>query len=119
METQSPAVGIMQSGEWKDAKSFIVGCDCHAPEHQVHTWIEVDRDSECRDITVTFFVNTTTPFWRDGFNRVKAAWNVLWRGYDEQEHCLILREQAALNFAGAITESVKELGKAESAFKNQ
>ena len=109
MNQQTPAEGIMSLGRWNDAHSFRIECDCSNADHDVVAWIEVSRDRECKTVDVEFFVEGTTPFWQEGFSRVRAAWNMLVHGYHREQHCLILRGQAARNFAAAIETSVQEL----------
>jgi hypothetical protein len=58
---------------------------------------------------MTFYVNTTTPFWKECFSRVKTAWDILIHGYREDQHSLILNKQAALNVASTITTVIEEL----------
>jgi hypothetical protein len=109
MTTQTPAQGIMLDRDYGDSKSYTIACDCHDGNHQVHMWIELNGDKDTKDVELTFYVNTTTPFWKPGFSRVRAAWNILIHGYREDQHSLILSKQAALNVAGTINTVVKEL----------
>lgn len=97
----------MSTGRWNNAHSFRVSCDCHTPDHDVNAWIEVAQDEP--HITVTFYAELWTPV-SSWWQRVKIAWNVMVHGVHRQEHDLMLREQAARNFAAALTQSVEELG---------
>lgn len=97
------------SSEWKDATSYHIQCDCQSPDHAVNMWIEVNNDKDTRDVELTFYVETWTPFWEKAFSRIKCAWDVLVYGVNRQQHCLILNEQAALNLAKVIETKVKEL----------
>jgi hypothetical protein len=110
--TQIPAQGIMLDRDYGDgSKSYTIACDCHDGDHQVHMWIELAGEEDTKDVEMTFYVNTTTPFWKEGFSRVRAAWNILFKGYREDQHTLILNKQAALNVASTINRVVKELEK--------
>jgi len=109
MKAQQPASGIMFDADYGDSKSYTIACDCHDGDHQVHMWIELEGDKDCRDVNMTFYVNTTTPFWKPGFNRFRAAWDILVHGYREDQHTLILNKQSALNVATAITTVIEEL----------
>lgn len=109
MTTQIPAQGIMLDSVYDDSKSYTIACDCHDGNHQVHMWIELDSDQDINLVNMTFYVNTTTPFWKQGFSRVRAAWDILVHGYREDQHTLLLSKQAALNVADTITQVVKEL----------
>lgn len=104
-----PARGIMQTGDYQEAKSYQIACDCHSSDHAVHMWVEIDGDTECQDVQVGFFAKMYTPFWKQGFSRIRAAWNILVHGYQEQEHYLILNKQSAYNMIGAMEHALKEL----------
>jgi hypothetical protein len=114
LKTQKPAQGISCTGIWDDARSFRVGCECTDPDHDVNMWIEVNRDDEVRDVEVGFYVEGTSPHWAKGWNRFRAAWAILTRGYHRAEHHLLLKPQAALNMADAIKTSVETLSKTKS-----
>jgi hypothetical protein len=109
MNTQQPAQGIMLDRDYGGSKSYTIACDCHDGDHQVHMWIELNGDNDTKDVEMIFYVNTTTPFWTEGFSRIKAAWDILIKGYREDQHTLILNKQAALNVASTINQVVKEL----------
>ena len=111
MFNRSPVQGIMIDNEYEDAVSYTIACSCTEPDHQVHMWIEVDGDAECNDVNLTFYVNTTTPFWKKGFSRLKAAWDILVKGYREDQHTLILNRASALNVAHTITKTISKLDK--------
>jgi hypothetical protein len=109
MKAQQPAKGIMFDADYGKSKTYTIACDCHDGDHQVHMWIELNGDKDTKDIELTFYVNTTTPFWKPGFSRIKAAWDILFKGYREDQHSLILNKQAALNVASTITTVIEEL----------
>jgi len=112
MNAQIPTRGIMLTADYGDSKSYTIDCDCQAKEHQVNMWIDLDVDLDVDDqVKMTFHVTTTTPFWKDGFSRFKAAWDILVHGYREDQHTLLLNKQAALNVANTIIDVVKELEK--------
>ena len=111
MTTQTPAQGIMLDRDYGDSRAYTIACDCHDGDHQVHMWIELNGDEDTKDVEMTFYVNTTTPSWKPGFSRIKAAWDILFKGYREDQHSLILNKQAALNVAATINTVVKELEK--------
>lgn len=109
MKSQTPAKGIMFDADYGNSKTYTISCDCHDSDHQVHMWIEINGDEDAKDVEMTFYVNTTTPFWKEGFSRVKSAWDILIYGYREDQHTLILNKQAALNVATVITTVIEEL----------
>lgn len=106
---QIPAQGIMQISEFDNAKSFLIACECTDPTHQVDAWIEVNKELDVKQVSVTFFVKTYIPFIDGILTRVKAAWNILITGSYEQQHNLLLSKQVALNFAHTIIDTVSEM----------
>lgn len=109
MKSQTPAEGISLNRDWGDAKSYRITCDCGSPEHDVNMWIEVDGDKDVQDVQVGFYVEGWTPFWETKFSRIRAAWDILFKGYHKQEHHMILRKQAALNFAETIKQAIADV----------
>ena len=110
MKSQKPAEGIMLSNEWLGAKAYHIECDCTDPDHAVDMWIEVEGDPDLQDvISVIFYVKTTNEFWREGYSRLRAVWDILTKGVHTQSNTLLLKKQAALNLAEVIKTTVKEL----------
>lgn len=110
LKAQTPAQGISLEKDWGDARVFNVECDCSSDDHAVKMWIEVQRDQDIPDVEVSFYVTTwTREFWKDWPSRLRAVWDILVHGVHKQEHHMLLNRQAALNFATAITNTVKQL----------
>lgn len=110
LKAQTPAQGISLEKDWGDARVFNVECDCSSDDHAVKMWIEVQRDQDIPDVEVSFYVTTwTREFWKDWPARLRAVWDILVHGVHKQEHHMLLNRQAALNFATAITNTVKQL----------
>ncbi len=104
-----PIKNIMQVSDWPDSKSFRIGCECQDPNHDV--WMSVSLDKDIKDITLEFYVRTQTPFWKEGFNRFKIAWEVLIKGYYESEHHLMLDKQSSLNLVNTLKNMINRLEK--------
>jgi len=109
MKAQTPAQGISIDKDFGDAKVFNVECDCTSDDHAVKMWIEVKGDKDVHDVDVSFYVTTWTPAWGDWGKRLKAVYEILFKGVHRQEHHLLLDKQSALNFAETIKDTVKEL----------
>jgi hypothetical protein len=109
MEPTLPAQGIMTTGVYDDARSFRVACDCHDNEHDVDVWIEVETEKEVPEITVTFYRELDTPWWEQGFNRFREAWNILVHGRSRFSGALIMQAEAADNLCNAIQTSIQRL----------
>lgn len=108
---QTPAQGISLTGDYGRSKAFKVECDCGSDDHAAHMWIEVDREEDIPDVSVCFYVDTWTPHWDSWWPRLKAAYDVLFKGVHKQQHEMLLNKQAAVNFAHAILDNVKEMEK--------
>ena len=112
MNTENqPALNIMKTAEYDDAVSFRVACDCHDNAHDVDVWIEVEKDDEVHEITVTFYRELDTPWWETGFNRFREAWQILVHGRSRFSGSLIMRAEAADNLCAAIQTSIQRLQK--------
>jgi hypothetical protein len=107
MIPQTPAQGIMLDKDFGDAKVYTVACECHDPEHMVSMWIESTSDVETRDVTLTFYVNTSTKWW--SLNRFQQIWELLTMGHVKTESSIILSKQGAVNLANIITKTVEDL----------
>ena len=111
MKPQTPALNISKTGEWKDATAYKISCDCHDNNHTVDMWLEVDPDTEFKDITISFHVQTTAPFWEKGFNRFKLILQLLTTGYYKSEHYFILDEQTATTLVDVIKKDLTKFKK--------
>jgi len=108
---REPALNVMQTNRYEDAEAYRVACSCGDQDHDVTTWIEVRPESDIQEVEVTFYIHGRSPDWKAGWNRWRAAWNLLWRGYHESEHTLLLTAEAAENFAQALQQSSERLTK--------
>ena len=112
MKAQTPASGISIERDFGDARVFNVECDCGSDEHAVKMWIEVQRDRDVPDVEVSFYVTTwTKDFWKEWPARIRAVYDILFKGVHKQEHHMLLNKQSAINFAQAIKDTVEELDK--------
>lgn len=102
-KAEKPAEGILRTNDWGTSVMYQVVCDCMDTDH-MHT---VDIEADEHDVTVTVYVTTTTPFWSR--SRWREIWRILTQGYTEYEASIILKEQAAVNYAGALTSAAKDV----------
>lgn len=109
MKSQDAAEGIMLVKDYGNARNYHIECDCGSPDHAAKMWIEVDSDVETQSVEVSFYVTTWTPFWDKNFSRIRAAYEVLFKGVHRQEHHMILSKQAALNLTKALESGVNQL----------
>jgi len=109
--SKQPAMGIMQTDRYDDAEAYRVACSCGDDGHDLHAWIEVRTDADIREVETTFYVTGESPWWRPGWNRWQAAWNLLVHGRIETERTLLLTQEATENFAHALLNSAERLTK--------
>ena len=103
VKPQTPAEGILQTGDYTDAKSYHVVCDCGDPDHSHNLWIEADDTG----ITVSIYAEVKTPWW--SMNRWQQIWTLLTRGHLRQETVLTMDEQTALNYAETLKQAIKDV----------
>lgn len=109
MTPETPAQGILKHDDWGDSKWYTVTCNCTDPDH-AHT-IEVSADDD--DVTVHIYSTVKSRFWER--NRWRQIWQILCKGYAEYEVSAILKPQAAVNYAKALTSAAEDV----IVFKNQ
>lgn len=103
MKAETPAQGILKHNSWGDSVMYQVACDCTDTDH-MHT---IDVEADDHDVTVTVYVKTSTAFWSR--SRWREIWRILTHGYTEYEASIILKEQAAVNYANVLTTAVKDV----------
>lgn len=105
MRPQTPAQGILKTGDYGDAVFYYVQCDCGS-EDCSHT-VEVEADD--MHVHVHIYNNVHTKWWER--NRWRQIWQILTKGYAEMQTTIVLDEQTAINYAEALkqaTTNVKE-----------
>lgn len=144
MTPQTPAEGILKTGEWGTSKTYHITCDCTNPDCAHDIDIEAD---DYGTVTVTLYTEQKTPWWeralednhkidnevlakldrtwKDLVNgiirRVKLTWNIWVHGYVKYEGSIVLKEQVALNYGAtllAAAEDVKALNEERTSKKD-
>ena len=103
MKPQTPAEGIMKTGDWGTAKSYKVVCDCGDPDHEHKVWVEAEETG----INVTIYTTIKSPFW--SINRFKQIWQILTKGHLQTETVILMNEQEALNYAETLKSAIKDV----------
>jgi len=112
MQPEKPATGISKTQEFSDTVCYRIDCECTSHDHAVDTHIEVQRLwDDIPDISVMFYVTTYNKFPENIWNRVKQAASILFTGVNKQEHEILLKPQAALNWVKAVENSIKDFEK--------
>lgn len=109
MKAERPALGISRSESWSDAQVYNVDCSCTDPDHSLTVWIEVSQEELIPEVEVTFYVKTNFKRWHNFRERIKLAWGVLFGDGYEQHHSLLLKKQAAYNFAAALEAAIEDI----------
>lgn len=102
MDYEKPAEGILKTYEWGEAKSYRISCSCGADNHDHNVWVEADD----HDISVTIYTRSKSD-WR--INRFRKIWELLTKGYVEEEVSLSLTKQQAFNYAYTLNEAIKDV----------
>ena len=117
-----PLKGIMMLNEWPDAESYRISCDCMTPDHDIVAWIEIKELDDVQEVELTIYADTWTPFWDSGLKglwfRIKAAYNILFKGVMKMEHEMILGKEQALNVAYTLNSTVARLDQQMKGNKN-
>jgi len=103
MKAQTPAEGILKSGDWGTAKSYRIVCECGQPDHEHTVWVEVEDVG----ISVTIYADVKSPLW--SVNRWRQIWTLLTRGYLQHETTILMSEQQALNYAETLKTAVQDV----------
>jgi len=131
MKPQTPAQGIMKTGEFGDSKFYKVTCSCGQPDHDVDFCVEADDTG----VNVTTYVTAKSDYWSDALKqrydidspwlqefdwfwkgavnglvrRLKLTWSIWTQGYVKTETTIAMSEQQALNYAETLKSAIKDV----------
>ena len=131
MKAETPAEGIMKTGDYGNAKWYKVVCGCGQPDHNIDFEVEAD---EC-SISVNTYVTTKTDYWGETFKRrfdidsvwlqefdwfwkdlvngftrrVKWTWRIWTQDYIKTETTISMSEQQALNYAETLKSAIQDV----------
>ncbi len=103
MKAQSPAEGILKKNDWGDTKMYHVVCECGSDWHTHDVWVEASDIG----VDVCVYATVKSPWW--SMNRFKQLWNLMTKGYIEQETVLTMSKQTALNYAETLKVAIKDV----------
>jgi hypothetical protein len=131
MKAETPAIGIMKTGEFGDSKFYKVVCGCGQPDHDVDFEVEASNTGINVNTYVTaktnYWTETTKKrydidspwlqewdwFWKDLVNgfvrRIKLTWEIWTKGYVKTESIIAMSEQQALNYAETIKSAIQDV----------
>src|SRR6056297_4356124 len=103
MKAEKPAEGVLKTNDFGDAMFYYVHCDCGNPDDAHEIVIEAD------DAHVQVHIQYTehNKWWNK--SRWRQIWEIITKGYAEQQASLVLSEQAALNYAETLKSAVKDV----------
>lgn len=131
MKAQTPAVGIMKTGEYGDSKFYKVACSCGDPNHDINFEVEADETG----VNVNSYITAKSDywsqvvkkrydidnpwlqewdwFWKDAINglftRLKLTWTIWTKGYVKTEATMAMTEQQALNYAETLKSAIVDV----------
>lgn len=109
MKAQKPAQGILKTNDWGDSMWYHVHCEC-GNEDCAHD-VEVEADDT--GVQVHVYHVQHTKWWEK--NRWQQIWQIMTKGYAEMQTTLVMDEQTAVNYAGALTTAAGDVKKFKSA----
>lgn len=131
MKAQTPAEGILKSGEWGDTKMYDIVCTCGSDDHTIHLVVEADESH----VTVTHYTTQSTDYWSEaikprydidndwlqefdwfwkglvnGFvRRLRLTKDIWFKGQAKFESTTIMTEQQALNYAETLKAAIEDV----------
>jgi hypothetical protein len=131
LNPQTPAEGIMKTGDFGNSKFYKVVCGCGQPDHS----IDFEVESCDTGINVNTYLTTKTDYWsesvkkrydidnsylqeldwtvKDFINglvtRLKLTWTVWTKGYIQCETTIAMSEQQALNYAETLKSAIQDV----------
>jgi len=103
MNAQTPAEGILKTGNFGDSMCYRVVCGCGQPDHEHNVWVEADETG----VNVTIYATVKSPFW--SMNRLKQIWHLITKGYLEHETVVTMSQQQALNYAETLKTAINDV----------
>lgn len=140
MNSQTPAEGILKTGDYGDSKFYKVVCGCGQPDHDLDFCVE----AEDTGISINTYVTAKTDYWGNTFEyrhdiespwlaeidyfwkdiangfirRVKWTWRIWTQGYVKTETTISMTKQQALNYAETIRSAINDVETFEKGNKN-
>lgn len=132
MKSQKPAEGITRMNSVdSEYPRYRVSCHCGSEDHSHDVFVEAEDDC----VVVTVYTTETTDFWTNrlshDYNRIdhwswrfvepyknlvnalyrrcQLTWQLWTRGYVKYQADLVLTRQAAINYADALKNAVRDI----------
>ena len=103
MTPETPAKGILKTGDFGDAMFYHIHCDCGNNECSHDIEIEAD------DIGVHVHIYHTphTKWWEK--KRWSQLWQLLTTGYVDAQSTIVMDEQTALNYSATLKTAMNDV----------
>jgi hypothetical protein len=105
MNYETPAEGILKTGDFGDSRLYKVVCSCGQDNHEHNIWIEADSN----DVSVNIYATVKTNFWSK--TRWQHIWQLLSKGYTDLETSVIMTQQQSFNYAHTLLSAVDDVKK--------
>jgi hypothetical protein len=131
MKAETPAEGIMKTGEYGDSKFYKVVCGCGQSDHDVDFEVEADETG----VNVNTYITAKTDYWTETvkkrydidnpylqeldwtlkdivngfFRRLKMTWEIWTQGYVTTQTTIAMSEQQALNYAETLKSAIQDV----------
>jgi len=105
MKPETPAKGILKTGNFGDAMFYHIHCDC-GNDDCAH---EIEVEADDMNVYVHIYHIQHTKWWEK--NRWKQIWQILTKGYAEMQTTIVLDEQAALNYSATLKSAMSDVKK--------
>lgn len=102
LKYQEPAQGILKTNDWGNSKAYKIACSCGGDDHDHNVWVEADN----HDVSVTIYTQSKSD-WR--INRFRKIWQLLTKGYVEEEVSIMMTSQQALNYAETLKQAIEDV----------
>jgi hypothetical protein len=103
MKAETPAQGILKTGDFGASIWYHVRCSCGSDDCSHEVNVEADEV----DVSVHIYANNHTKWWERACWR--QIWQILTKGYAEMQTTIVLDEQTAINYAAALTNAVEDV----------
>ena len=103
MKVETPAIGIMKTGEFGKSVLYHIRCECGNPDDAHDLEVEADE----YDIKVHIYATVHTKWWE--MKTWKQIWEILKNGHAEYQTTLVMNEQTAINYAETLKSAVSKM----------
>lgn len=103
MKPETPATGILKTGDFGGARVDVLVFDRGSDEcaHE----IEIEADDTC--VQVHIYHTLRSKWWEK--NRWKQLWQLITTGYIDAQSTIVMDEQTALNYSATLKSAMEDV----------